>query len=30
VADGVFINGRRKLTGGVTEEAVRQAIIEEL
>jgi GNAT superfamily N-acetyltransferase len=30
VADGVFINGRRKLMGGVTEEAVRQAIIEEL
>jgi GNAT superfamily N-acetyltransferase len=30
VADGIFINGRRKLTGGVTEEAVRAAILEEL
>lgn len=29
VADGVFINGRRKLAGGVTEEAIRQAIIDE-
>jgi hypothetical protein len=29
VVDGIFINGRRKLTGGVTEEAIRQAIIEE-
>jgi GNAT superfamily N-acetyltransferase len=29
VADGIFINGRQKLTGAVTEEAVRQAIIEE-
>jgi ribosomal protein S18 acetylase RimI-like enzyme len=30
VADGIFINGRQKLTGGVTEEAIRAAIIEEL
>jgi len=30
VADGIFINGRQKLSGGVTEEAIRQAIIEEL
>ena len=30
VVDGIFINGRQKLTGAVTEEAVRQAILEEL
>lgn len=30
VAEGIFINGRRKLTGGATEEAIRQAIMEEL
>lgn len=30
VAKGVFINGRQKLTGGETEEAIRQAIMEEL
>jgi GNAT superfamily N-acetyltransferase len=30
VADGVFINGQPKLTGGITEEAIRQAIVEEL
>jgi GNAT superfamily N-acetyltransferase len=29
VADGIFINGQRKLTGGVSEEAIRQAILEE-
>ena len=27
--NGIFINGRRKLTGGVSEEAIRQAILEE-
>jgi GNAT superfamily N-acetyltransferase len=30
VADGIFINGRPGLTGGATEEAIRQAIIEAL
>jgi GNAT superfamily N-acetyltransferase len=30
VADGIFINGRRKLTGATTEEAIRAAILEEL
>jgi len=30
VADGIFINGRPKLVGAVSEEVVRQAIIEEL
>jgi hypothetical protein len=30
VADGIFINGRQKLTGAATEEAIRAAIIEEL
>ena len=30
VADGIFINGRQKLSGATTEEAIRQAIIEEL
>jgi hypothetical protein len=30
VADGIFINGRPGLSGGVTEEAIRQAILEEL
>lgn len=30
VADGIFINGRQKLTGGATEEAIRAAIMEEL
>lgn len=30
VAYGIFINGRPKLAGAVTEEAIRQAIIEEL
>jgi ribosomal protein S18 acetylase RimI-like enzyme len=30
VADGIFINGRQKLVGATTEEAIRQAIIEEL
>jgi GNAT superfamily N-acetyltransferase len=30
VASGIFINGRRKLDGAMTEEAIRQAIIEEL
>ena len=29
VAKGIFINGRRKLLGGESEEAVRQAIVEE-
>jgi ribosomal protein S18 acetylase RimI-like enzyme len=29
-ANGVFINGRQKLTGGATEEAIRQAIVEEM
>ena len=29
VAEGIFINGRPKLAGGVTEAAIRQAIIEE-
>jgi hypothetical protein len=29
VAKGIFINGRQKLTGGETEEQVRQAILEE-
>jgi hypothetical protein len=29
VSEGIFINGRQKLTGGATEEAIRQAIIEE-
>lgn len=29
-ARGIFINGRQKLTGGETEEAVRQVILEEL
>jgi hypothetical protein len=30
VVDGIFINGRQKLTGGATEQAIRQAILEEL
>ena len=30
VATGVFINGRQKLTGATTEEAIRQAIVEDL
>jgi len=30
VANGVFINGRQKLTGAATEEAIRQAIVEEM
>ena len=30
VANGIFINGRQKLTGATTEEAIRQAIVEEL
>lgn len=30
VADGIFFNGREKLRGAATEEAIRQAIIEEL
>ena len=30
VASGVFINGRHKLTGATTEEAIRQAIAEEM
>jgi GNAT superfamily N-acetyltransferase len=30
VADGIFINGRQKLSGGVSEEVIRQAILEEL
>jgi len=30
VAGGIFINGRQKLSGATTEEAIRQAIIEEL
>ena len=30
VANGVFINGRQKLTGAATEEAIRQAIAEEI
>jgi GNAT superfamily N-acetyltransferase len=30
VADGIFINGRRKLVGATTEEAIRVAILEEL
>jgi hypothetical protein len=29
VAKGIFINGRQKLAGGETEEAIRQAIVEE-
>jgi ribosomal protein S18 acetylase RimI-like enzyme len=29
VADGIFINGRQKLSGAVSEEAIRQAIVEE-
>jgi GNAT superfamily N-acetyltransferase len=30
VANGIFINGRQKLTGAMTEEAIRQAIVEEM
>jgi ribosomal protein S18 acetylase RimI-like enzyme len=30
VAEGIFINGRRKFNGATTEQAIRQAIIEEL
>jgi hypothetical protein len=30
IAKGILINGRQKLGGGETEEAVRQAISEEL
>jgi hypothetical protein len=30
VAHGIFINGRQKLTGATTEEAIRQAIVEEM
>jgi hypothetical protein len=30
VANGVFINGRQKLVGAATEEAIRQAILEEM
>jgi len=30
VANGIFINGHQKLTGAATEQAIRQAIIEEL
>jgi GNAT superfamily N-acetyltransferase len=30
VANGIFINGRQKLTGATTEEAIRQAIVEEM
>jgi len=30
VANGLFINGRQKLTGAATEQAIRQAIVEEL
>jgi GNAT superfamily N-acetyltransferase len=30
VANGIFINGRQKLTGAATEQAIRQAIAEEL
>jgi hypothetical protein len=29
-ANGVFINGRQKLAGAATEEAIRQAIVEEM
>jgi hypothetical protein len=29
VAEGIFINGRQKLVGAVSEEAVRLAIVEE-
>lgn len=30
VADGIFINGQQKLSGGISEEMIRQAILEEL
>ena len=30
VADGIFINGQQKLAGAASEEAIRQAILEEL